>query len=141
MYRLFFTALIVLLAGCEEEYESCITDRASDTFPADDDRSAQCTAVCEHMRAIGCQLGCPYLPDAGPDADPTSVETSELDCWTSCLAAVADEQGAAADALNRVFRCYAGAEYCRQIGACSRLCGVDGGPVWPQELLCTAPGG
>ena len=129
---------LVSATACEEEYTECNEDRAPADFPPPEDRSAQCEAVCSHMEAIGCRLGCPFMPDAGPDADPTSIETSSFDCWTSCMAGVSSRPDVADIDVTRALRCYAGTETCRQLGACTRLCALDGGAVWPDELLCTS---
>lgn len=123
-------------AGCDEEYTECHPERAPSDFPDAEDREARCAAVCEHFATIGCNLGCPHVPDGGLDA---GLETSEIDCALSCLYAT-DTTTSSSDlddeAVDRVMRCYAGADTCLQVGACSRLCGDDGVAVWPNDDLC-----
>lgn len=138
-------AVVVLLAlaalGCEEVYTECRPDLAPGDFPPGDTvelRYDQCSVVCERFESLGCRLGCPYLPDAGLDA---GVQTTELGCMDSCLYAVDTvtnpRPNASEEAISRTLRCYAGASSCRQVSACSHLCGDDGGEVWPDEMQCS----
>jgi hypothetical protein len=137
--RLVLAAAMACLLGlgCEEEYTECHPERAPDDFPAPEDRLAQCQAICEHVEAIGCGLGCPYLPEGGLDA---GVQTDELECMASCANATDAvlHPELSQDAVTNVLRCYAGTKACRQIGACTRLCGPEEGLVWPNDLLCVA---
>jgi hypothetical protein len=135
--------LYVLVVGtfaCDEEYRECHPDRAPAEFPEAADRAGRCTAVCDHLGAIGCRLGCPYLTEEGLDG---GVQTTNVDCFATCMTATDHASNASVDAgaVDRALRCYAGAETCGQVGACSRLCGAGGGDTWPEPLLCVADAG
>jgi hypothetical protein len=144
MMRAIAIAALLGLAGlgCEEVYTECRPERAPSDFPPGGDlmsRPAQCDFVCLHLASLGCHLGCPYLPDGGLDA---GVQTTDLSCYDSCIWAVdtmSNEQpNASEEAITHTLQCYAGAETCRQFAACSRLCGDDGGQVWPDDMQCGA---